>query len=220
MRQLASAVIYGCLLFGAVSVAGAADSPEDDEKYAAPHWALEFKGGKFKPDLELYEEFYGDDDNTMWAITGAYRFTNWLELGAELGYAKDKGVGFLPNAGAQGGEVEYTLMPFQVFLNFRYDRSLNQLFVPYAGIGIATAWYKQDIDEQSGREGRSDAGPAARVGVQWLLNRADKRGATYVRGDRRMRTFLFLEGQVFKTEVDDIDLGGEAYFLGLRFEWD
>ena len=63
--------------------------------------------------------------------------------------------------------------------------------------------------------------PAARIGVQWLLNRVDKRrGAAYVNGNRRLRTFLFLEGQTFETKVDDIDLGGESLYLGLRFEWD
>lgn len=192
----------------------------EKDSYRAPRWAFEFKGGKYKPDLEEYATFYGDDKNTIWAIAGAYRFTNWLELGAELAYANDEGVGVLPNNGILGGQVDYSLMPFQLFLNFRYDQSANQLFVPYAGVGIATAWYKQKIDQQPDREGRADIGGAARVGLQVQITNSDRHGATYLHGNRRLQSYLFLEGQVFSTEVDNIDLGGEIYLLGLRLEFD
>ena len=196
------------------------DAKEETAEYAAPRWSLEFKGGKYKPDLELYKEFYGSDTNTFLAIGGAWRVNNWFELGGELGYSKDRGVGLLPNSGETGGNVKYTLMPLQLFANFRYDRSLNQLFVPYAGIGLVTAWYRQEIDQQPDRKGRTDVGGSARVGLQLLLNRLDKSSAQYLRGDRRLRSYLFLEGQYFSTKVDGIDLGGEILLLGLRMEFD
>ena len=219
-RALADALLCGCLCI-CLLIAAMPVSAAESDTYKAPRWAFEFKGGQFKPDLEFYEDFYGSDKNTYFAIGGAYRFTNWLELGAEVGYSKDKGQGLLPNNGQLGGQVEYTLVPLTVFLNFRYDRTPNQLFVPYAGVGLATAWYRQKIDNQSDREGRSDVGGAARAGLQLLLNRIDTRGAATVSGgDRRFKAFLFLEGQVFKAEVDDIDLGGEIYLLGLRCEFD
>jgi opacity protein-like surface antigen len=198
----------------------AVDAKEETAAYAAPRWALEFKGGKYKPDLERYKEFYGSDTNTFLAIGGAWRVNNWFELGGELGYSKDRGVGLLQNSGETGGSVKYTLMPLQLFANFRYDRSLNQLFVPYAGIGVVTAWYRQEIDQQSDRKGRTDVGGSARVGLQLLLNRLDKGSAQYLRGDRRLRSYLFLEGQYFSTKVDGIDLGGEVFLLGLRMEFD
>jgi len=198
----------------------ASEMQSQADAYMAPRWALEFKGGVYQPDLEFYETFYGDDQNTYWAIAGAYRFKNWLELGAELGYTSDEGVGQLPVNGTVGGDVDYTLMPLQIFLNFRYDASANQLFVPYAGIGIVSAWYKQKIDQQSDRDGRTDIGVSARAGIQLQITNSDRRGATYLHGNRRLQTYIFLEGQVFSTEVDDIDLGGEIYLLGLRFEFD
>jgi opacity protein-like surface antigen len=202
------------------SVSAVTWSADQAAAYAAPRWALEFKGGKYEPDLENYKEFYGSDTNTFLAIGGAWRVNNWFELGGELGYSKDRGVGLLPNSGETGGNVKYTLMPLQLFANVRYDRSLNQLFVPYAGIGLVTAWYRQEIDQQSDRKGRTDVGGSARVGLQLLLNRLDKSSAQYLRGDRRLRSYLFLEGQYFSTKVDGIDLGGEVFLLGLRMEFD
>jgi len=218
-----SCLAAALLAFGsAVSLAqqngGQNDAGQDS--FRAPRWAMEIKGGQFKPDLDLYKDFYGSDKTTYWALNGAFRFNNWLELGAELGYSNDKGVGLLPNNGQLGGQVRYTLVPAQVFVNFRYDASPRQLFVPYAGIGLVTAWYRQKIDQQDDREGRTDLGGAARAGVQLLLNRLDRRGADTVRGDRRLRTWLFAEAQVFSAEIDNIDLGGELFLVGLRFEFD
>jgi hypothetical protein len=92
--------------------------------------------------------------------------------------------------------------------------------VPYAGIGIVSAWYKQKIDQQSDREGRSDIGGSARAGIQLQLTNLDPSAARIRSGNQRLKTYVFLEGQVFSTKVDGIDLGGEVYLLGLRFEFD
>jgi opacity protein-like surface antigen len=225
MPGLRSAFLCGSLVLATVvTPARAADDTNQAQSqpasYAAPRWALELKGGQYKPDLELYETFYGDDKNSYWAIAGAYRLTNWLELGAELAYSNDEGKGALPVNGILGGQVDYTLMPLQIFLNVRYDSSPDQLFVPYAGIGIVSAWYKQIIDQQPSREGRSDIGGSARVGVQLQLTNLDRSVARNNSSNRRLKTYIFLEGQVFSTEVDGVDLGGEIYLLGLRFEFD
>jgi opacity protein-like surface antigen len=185
----------------------------------APPWAIEVKGGRYYPDLEDYETFYGKDNTTYLGLAGAYRINNWLEFGMELGYSRDDGVGLLPNAGTTGGQVEYTVLPLQAYLNFRYDIHTNQRFVPYVGIGVATAWYRQRIDQQPTREGRSDVGGAARAGIQLLLNGLDKRGANYYGADKPIKTFLFLEGQYYSAKVDDIDIGGQNYVLGLRLEF-
>jgi len=190
------------------------------EKYAAPKWALEFKGGKFEPDIDNYKSFYGDKDTGFLSFGGSYRLKNWLELGIELGYSQDDGVGELPDAGTTGGNVEYTLLPLQVFLNLRYDVKPDQRFIPYVGVGMVTAWYKQEIDQQSDRDGRTDIGSSARVGLQLLLTGLDRSGAAYMSGDKRLRTYLFLEGQTYSTKIDGIDLGGELYLLGLRLEFD
>lgn len=216
-RACRTRMIFLLMLFVAASSAARADS---GDQYRAPRWSLELKGGQFKPDLDLYEQFYGDDQNTYWAVSGAYKLSNWIELGAELGYSEDRGKGILGNTGTTGGKVKYTLVPLSVYVNLRYDRSFTQLFVPYIGAGITTAWYRQEIDQQSEREGRADVGLAARAGLQLLLNRLDPRGADTLTDDRRFKASLFLEAQTFSTEIDSIDLGGAAYLLGLRFEFD
>jgi len=206
---------FGLLIMAAVTSSFAADEP-----YRAPRWSLELKGGQFEPDLEFYEQFYGDDQSTYWAVNGAYRFNNWVELGAELGYSRESGQGALGDGGSLGGKVDYTLMPLSVYVNLRYDRSFNQLFVPYIGAGLVTAWYRQEIDQQANREGRADFGGAARAGLQLLLNRLDPRGADAVRDGERFKALVFIEAQTFATEIDGIDLGGQNYLLGLRFEFD
>jgi opacity protein-like surface antigen len=197
----------------------AAAAATDGTVSATPKWALEFKGGIYKPDLPDYSTFYGSDDNDLWAIAGAYRFYNWLELGLELGYSKDTGTGSLPDQGAQGGKVEYTLVPVQLFFNLRYDVAPDQLFVPYVGAGLAMAWYQQQISQQSDREGSSDIGGAARAGLQLSLNRLTPDTVTYSRGKQLLKSYVFLEAQYFSTEKDGTDLGGDAYLLGLRLEF-
>jgi opacity protein-like surface antigen len=210
----------GTLLLALLSQSAHAQETNTDELYAAPKWAVDFKGGKFEPDIDNYDSFYDGKDTGFLGIGGSYRIKNWLELGMELGYSNDDGVGELSNAGTTGGNVEYTLLPLQVFLNLRYDVKPNQLFVPYAGVGIVTAWYKQEIDRQSNRDGRTDIGGSARLGLQLLLNGFDRRGASYVSGEKRLRTYLFVEAQTYSTKIDGIDLGGELYLVGLRLEFD
>jgi hypothetical protein len=204
----------------AVSAADTEKGSAQAAAYEVPRWALAFKGGKFKPDLDLYEEFYGRDTTNYWALSGAWRINNWVEIGGELGYSRDNGSGTLPSSGAAGGQVEYTLMPLQLFANLYYEQSENQLFVPYIGVGLVAAWYKQKIEQQSGRDGRTDLGGSARVGLQLLLNRLDPRSAQYLSGQRRLQSFLFVEGQYYTAEVDSIDLGGEILTIGLRMEFD
>ncbi|MGI9307984.1 MAG: hypothetical protein ACR2P6_01900, partial [Gammaproteobacteria bacterium] len=119
----------------------------------SPRWAVEVKGGLFEPDLDEYETFYGSDDTGYWGLAGAFRIYNWLEIMGELGFSQDNGTGALINTGTQGGSVEYTLVPAQLLVNFRYDATFDQLFVPYLGVGIAAAYYRQDIDQQNERTG-------------------------------------------------------------------
>jgi len=212
-RTLLLAALLASIAAPVAAAAGATDGA-----YTAPKWALEFKGGIFEPDLPDYATFYGSDDNALWAIAGAYRLYNWLELGLELSYSKDSGTGTLADDGALGGDVDYTLVPLQLFVNLRYDVAPDQLFVPYAGVGLAMAWYRQEISQQGDREGNSDIGGAARAGLQLSLNRL-MNTVTYSRGDELLKSYLFLEAQYFSTEKDGTDLGGNAYLLGLRLEF-
>ena len=188
--------------------------------FASPKWAIELKGGAYEPDVDNYRTYYGSDSNSYWALAGAYRWKNWLEVGAELAYSRDSGQGVLDDAGTPGGDVDYTLMPFTLFATFRYDQAPDQLFVPYAGLGIASAYYKQEIQSQSDRTGRSDIGISARAGVALSLDRLDPgAGGPMSKAGNQFKSYLFLEGQYFDTEVDSTNIGGTAYLLGIRIEF-
>jgi len=182
-------------------------------------WVFELKGGLFEPDLPLYKEFYGGDDNGYVAVAFGYQFRRWLEMGGEIGYSRDSGVGVQPANSQLAGSVKYTLVPAHLYVNLLGKKDDTQLFVPYAGLGLTTAYYRQEIESQSNRDGRTDLGYNARVGVQLLLDRLDPGSARSLSANGRVQTYLTLEAQWFTTEVDNTDLGGVTYLLGLRFEW-
>jgi hypothetical protein len=189
-----------------------------NQSVAAP-WVFEIKGGEFKPDLELYEEFYGSDTTTYLAATVAYRPSDWWEIGGELGYMHDSGVGILAGNQTLGGSVRYKLVPVNLYVSAFGKFVPDQWVVPYAGVGVTTAWYKQSIDAQPNRSGRTDLGYNAKAGLQLLLNGIDKNTAQRAAQGGLINTYLFIEGQYFSTKVDGIDLGGLTYLLGLRLEF-
>jgi hypothetical protein len=182
-------------------------------------WAFELKFGVFEPDLPLYETFYGDKNHQYFSAAFAYQFKDWLELGGELGYMRDSGQGVQLSNNQLGGNVKYALMPAHVFVNLLGRFSETQLLIPYVGAGLTTAYYKQEIESQPDRSGRTDLGYNARVGVQLFLNPLDKSTARRTNADAWFHTYLFLEAQWFTTEVDQQDLGGVAYLVGVRMEF-
>jgi hypothetical protein len=217
LRQLGLSMILS-----GVAVMALADehrAPVESGRKFSP-WLLEFKIGEFEPDLELYQDFYGDKSDLY--ISGAFgrRFKPWLELAGELGYFHDTGVGVQATNGMQGGQVKYKLFPAHVYVNFRGEFSQPQILVPYGGVGLTSAWYSQKIEGQGDKSGRTDLGYNARLGVELNLNRLDARSAKRARDQSLTRSYLYLEAQYFTTEVDGIDLGGVAYMLGLRLEFD
>jgi len=184
----------------------------------SPRWAYEFRAGVFEPDLNLFEVFYGDDSENLYAIAGSYRFKDWLELGGEYSYMRAKGVGILTSSQALGGSVRYQLNPVHVFANFILQREPDQLVVPYAGIGLAIARYEQEVAQQSDSKGRTDSGYSTRLGVRFMLGA--RRRPMSMSGSPYQRSFIFLEAQDLSFEADSIELGGRAYSLGFRMEFD
>ncbi len=187
---------------------------ESETAITSPRWMLELKAGRFEPDLDGYQRFYGNDEARYRSVEFAYRFRRWLEFGGGLAHMRDKGVGLLSISGALGGEVTYTLMPVHAFFNLRGDFNQDQLVVPYIGVGVTRSYYKQKIELQPKRTGTSDLGTIVRVGLQLSLLRLGAES-----GSQIQRSYLFVEAQRFTTEVDDIDLGGDVFLLGFRFEF-
>ena len=214
-RATAAALLV-CVAIGGAPDAWAQGSTESSME--SPHWAYELRAGLFEPDLPLFEIFYGDDTETLYALAASYRVKDWLEVGGEYAYTRAKGVGILTSEQALGGSVRYQLNPFQLFANFVFQREPDQRVVPYAGIGLAVARYEQKVSQQSDNKGRTDAGYSARLGVRFMIG--SRRRPVSMSGSTYQRSFVFLEAQDMSFEQDSIELGGQAYSLGFRMEFD
>ena len=209
------AITFWTLGIGLYAASGLAQ--DDAALTSPPPWVLEVKTGRFEPDLDGYERFYADEEARTYAISFAYRFKPWLEVGSEIAYARDQGFGIQSLSGMPGGTVKYTLIPARIFVNFLALVKENQLAVPYVSVGATRAYYKQDVELQSEVDGRTDLGAFVRIGIQLSMDRLDP--GTANRRSALKRTYLFFESQRFTSEVDNIDLGGDAYVLGIRFEF-
>src|SRR5262245_23826750 len=207
------------LLFSLVACALAPHGVRAQEPAVeSPRWTYEIRGAYFKPDLEQFETFYGDDTASYFGIAGTYRLREWLELGGEYGLMNETGVGLLTESGTLGGTVELRLDPVQVFANYIFQHSVEQRVVPYIGAGLMVMRYEQKVDFQDDIDGRTDAGWSARAGVRFLIktHTPTRRSA----GDPYWRALAFLEAQHMSAEVDDIDLGGDSIVVGFRMEFD
>lgn len=224
-----TAARHGAFALAAAALLAAAPASgqesDDGGGIESPRWTYELRGGILEPDLDQFETFYGDDNESYFALAGSYRFRDWLEVGGELGHMSADGVGFLTQSQQLGGDVEYTLNPVQIYANFIFQGAPGRRVVPYAGIGLVSAMYEQEVAQQEDREGRSDLGYSARVGVRFRIATHGPLEPSTVRyGSLYWRAFLFLEAQYVSAEIDNdietIDLGGDAYLLGFRMEFD
>ena len=207
---------------GAVVLAGAtADAQMPGGPFGqppTPGWTIEVKGGKLEPELESFAAFYGEEDTGYVAGSFGYRFKSWLEAGAEVGYLHDRGVGILAEQGVPGGGVVYSLMPLHLHVTVRGQFKPDQLFVPYFGLGVTSAYYRQEIELQEDRTGWSDVGSFGRVGIELYLNRVDPGTAGGGLSEGVIKqSYLYLEAQRFSAEKEGNELGGDAIVVGLRF---
>jgi len=197
-----------------------AELPAATESFVAPpRWSFDFKGGRFGPELADWKQYYGSDSMREYTVALGYMPMRTLELGTELGRAHAVGQGLLPINGLLGGEVDYTLVPVHIYVIARAVFTPKQWLIPYAGGGWSRAYYKQDIAYQQERTGHAD-GWNARVGVQLLLNPLDPSSARSLALDYGIDyTYLTLEAQRFRADVNGTELGGYSYLLGLRLEY-
>jgi hypothetical protein len=180
----------------------------------SPRWTYEVRGIYFRPDLPQFSTFYGDSHATYFGLAGSYRLLDQLELGGEYGLMKKHGVGVLSDTGALGGSVEYRLDSFHVFANWIFQNAQTQRVVPYLGAGLLVMRYEQAVDLQPTIEGRTDPGWSARTGVRFQV--ASGSGATE---SANWRGYMFVEAQHMSAKVEDWNLGGNAFVLGFRMEF-
>lgn len=199
---------------------------------SSPRWMYEIKAGDLHPDLDRYATYYGTSRSTVYTLGAAYRFRSWLEAGAEIGRMRESGKGAATGVATPSGSVTYVLTPVQLFASFMLDAPRRR-FVPYLGVGIATAFYDERIDLQPDRDRRARVGPAARAGLRWRFaargaaadagaeaHGAPRAEAARRRGQALWRGYVFLEAQRFSSRIRRFDLGGTAYFAGVRVEFE
>ncbi len=192
---------------------------EDEPTVGRPHWSFEFKGGLFYPDEDDWDEFYGDDYMPQIGASIAYKFLRQVEVGVGVDYMWDEGEGELPLNDTTGGEVDYKLVPVHLFVLFRGVFDEDQWLVPYIGGGWTRALYWQEIEDQDNRNGHED-GWHLRGGLQLLLDSFEPGRARAIESVSGINnTYLFLEAQTIKVDVDNIDLGGQSYLLGVLVEF-
>jgi hypothetical protein len=204
LARLAAVLVLGLLVTAQASAQGT-DSPR---------WTYEVRGIYFRPDLPLFSTFYGDNHTTYFGLAGSYRFLDQLELGGEYGLMREHGVGVLSNSGTLGGSVEYRLDSFHVFANWIFQNTSTQRVVPYLGGGLLVMRYEQAVELQPTIEGRTNPGWSARGGVRFKV--ASGSGSTE---SANWRGYMFVEAQHMSAKVDDWNLGGNAFVLGFRMEF-
>ncbi|VAW83160.1 hypothetical protein MNBD_GAMMA16-454 [hydrothermal vent metagenome] len=207
----------GIILFGVPVTKTLADEKR-------PYWSAEFKLGQFHPNLDDWDRFYSDDNMNQYSVALAYKVLRQLEIGLEASYMSEDGRGVLPLNNQVGGEVDYTLVPVSAYIILRAIFSENQLVVPYVGGGVTRMSYKQNVTAGDETKGNTN-GIYYKAGIQLLLDRIDLGAAQAVQRDFGVdNTYLFFEFAKTTAKIDDtggneVDLGGQSYFLGLLLEF-
>ena len=186
-----------------------------------PVWSMELKGGRFKPAIDNWDQFYGNDKAKIFSAAFGYRPVSYLETGLEIGWMKDKGEGFLPANNTQGGQIKYQFLPLSIYLLFRGKFTRNQWLVPYIGGGFTRGYYRANIVNQSSIDG-AENGSHVRAGLQLLLNNLDRKYAAYLKNHYDIiNSYFIIEAQESEIEIDatNTDLGGRSYQAGILFEF-
>ena len=220
-RRAAARCAAGLAVVTCTTGLALAPSPaEAQDRESSPRWMYSIVGGYTYPDLDGYETFYGGDRDTSFSITGGYRLRSWLEVGGRIGFREDDGLARAPDGTDIPDAVELTVMPLHVFADFIFERPGRRL-VPYAGVGVGGAWYRQEVDLQSDVDGRTDIGGLVRAGLRWrFASSGSRRAASGPGGPMYTRSFVLIEAEHFDAETNGIELGGTAYHIGVRFEFE
>ena len=216
LRSSAAVVCIGLVAVPRESVSADA-APDSSPPTSSPRWMYEIKGGYAYPDVDDYEIFYGDDRDTVFAVAGAYRLRDWLEVGARIGYRRDDGIGRTVDGGEIEDAVRLEVLPVHAFADFIFARR-SRRFTPYAGLGFGWALYEQEVEMQEDVDGRTDAGLYARAGMRFRFASSGRRGAPS--GQMFTRSYAFFEAEHFDADVEGIELGATSYLVGVRFEFE
>ncbi|MDA8100455.1 MAG: MXAN_2562 family outer membrane beta-barrel protein [Nitrospiraceae bacterium] len=184
-----------------------------------PQWSLEFKGGRFYPDIDNWKDYYGSTMMGRYAGSLAFTLLRQLEVGVEAGYSRDRGFEYAPINGIMTGQVTYEVAPVSLFVLARAAFYGDQLFVPYIGGGFTRVYYREKTTDSGIIRGSAD-GYHWRGGIEMLLDNIDTSAANSMFLDYGVQhTYLFAEIEVVHAMKESINLGGNSYLAGFRFEF-
>lgn len=204
-------------LLSALALALAASSATASD---ASRWSLDIKGGVFEPDIDGWEEHYGDDRTEHIALAASWLPLSFLELGLEGGRMAARGVGDLPLNDTTGATVTSEYFPLHVSVALRAQFTPSQWLVPFVGGGYTRLYYRQRVVGESKSEG-SVNGSHLRAGLLLLLDPLDRRDARNLQRMGIEHSYLTLEMQQLNAteEKTNVDLGGRSGLIGLRIEF-
>ena len=124
----------------------------------------------------------------------------------------------LTDSGALGGSVEYRLDSFHVFANWIIQHDPTQRVVPYLGAGLLVmAANRPSTCSRRSRDARiSVGGPRGRAFPHRV---GGTRATEPLDGELYWRSYMFVEAQRMSAKVDGQNLGGDAFVLGFRMEF-
>jgi len=209
------------LLFAAVAVsvipvqALAVDDP----------WSVGTSTGYFMPAVEGWEDNYDQRGGWVPNLSAGYALSTQVSVATELSY-------FSASSRARGaitGELsiedqQLTLMPTTVGLEYRLRFDSAQVVAPFVGVGYRRVSYRLKVGANDAVTGGAN-GWVGRGGFDLLLNSLDPSAALGLSEDYGVaHTYFRLEAQWAIAEAPgtagaDIDLGGQTFLAGLRFEF-
>lgn len=249
--RTAGALVAGALALSLASgVARAQVITTEKAHQASPqHFALEFRFGPYKPDIDSefegtkrqgmgpYESFFGSGRHLMMQIEVDYqivRHVGSLGVGLSTGYFKESGTNLNTAGNATPDTSSLRLLPFALSAVYRFDLAYERMgipLVPYGKLGLDyIVWTiengNQEVPEapSGGRGAGGSLGWHAAVGVSFVLDFLDQNSANQF--DQEMgvnHTHLFFEYAHIDAsglgQSHRLHVGDTTWTAGLMFEF-
>lgn len=210
MKKITLSLILLFLLIPALSLAE-----------GRPHWSFGLRGGYFVPDIDGWEDQYGEKGAWLFGLEGGWKITRQLELNSTVGYSSAEGKALTVSGRPSSDKLTFRQMPINVSLIYRMVFSENQVVVPYVGGGYSHVFYWQELGDQEFSGDRY--GYHARGGLQFLLDALDLDSARDIQRQWGVdHSYFVIEGLYSKVDDfgnEDIDIGGWGILGGFLLEF-
>ncbi|MFH2006515.1 MAG: MXAN_2562 family outer membrane beta-barrel protein [bacterium] len=203
----------------------------------SPQWfALEFKFGPYKPDVDSefggsggpYKDIFGTKLRLMSQFTFDVQFLKkhgTLGVGGTFGYFQAKGKALLESGEPSGDDTTFNIMPFILQLVYRWDytfKKWNIPLVPYIRAGFVYAFYwitdgngdTAHFGAQGGKAHGGVWGYQINIGLAFVLDVLEPSAAKRMDTELGINhTYLFCE--FVHSGLDDF--GGDRIRLGMKY---